>query len=283
MKSNYVMVDGIKTHYLEAGSGPHLILLHSGEFGACSEMSWELNIEAFSKHFHVLAPDFIGFGRSDKLRDFGSHGARMLRHISRFLEVMCVDKADFVANSIAGRFLCRVASASQPIWPIRRMVCISGAGLEPANVERTVLQSYDATRESMRAILKALFHQEKWWTDEDYLTRRHELSLLPGAWEVAAAARFKSPAVPPMGISAFPRCMWRARRIVLSNRAGKRWRSKPHWARALSSMIADTVPTLNAPMRSTAPRWNSCLRNPLESSAGLCRRPARQSDANACQ
>jgi pimeloyl-ACP methyl ester carboxylesterase len=49
----------------------------------------------------------------------------------------------------------------------------------------------------MRAILKALFHQEKWWTDEDYLTRRHELSLLPGAWEVAAAARFKSPAVPP--------------------------------------------------------------------------------------
>lgn len=197
MQSKYVMVDGVRTHYLEAGSGPHLILLHSGEFGACSEMSWELNIAAFSKHFHVLAPDFVGFGRSDKLRDFGGHGARMLWHITRFLQVMCVTQADFVANSIAGRFLCRVASADQPIWPIRRMVCISGAGLEPANEERKVLQSYDATRESMRAILKALFHQEKWWTDEDYLTRRYELSLLPGAWEVAAAARFKSPAVPP--------------------------------------------------------------------------------------
>ncbi len=197
MQSNYVMVDGVRTHYLEAGSGPHLVLLHSGEFGACSEMSWEFNIEAFSKHFHVLAPDFIGFGRSDKLRDFGGHGARMLRHVARFLEVMCVEKADFVANSIAGRFLCRVASADQPVWPIRRMVCISGAGLEPANEERTVLQTYDATRESMRAILKALFHQEKWWTDEDYLTRRYDLSLLPGAWEVAAAARFKSPAVRP--------------------------------------------------------------------------------------
>jgi pimeloyl-ACP methyl ester carboxylesterase len=197
MQSKYVMVDGVRTHYLEAGSGPHLILLHSGEFGACAEMSWEFNIEAFAKHFHVLAPDFVGFGRSDKLRDFGGHGARMLRHITRFLEVMCITEADFVANSIAGRFLCRVASADQPIWPIRRMVCISGAGVEPANEARAALQSYDASREGMRAILQALFQQERWWTDEDYLTRRHELSLLPGAWEVAAAARFKSPAVPP--------------------------------------------------------------------------------------
>jgi pimeloyl-ACP methyl ester carboxylesterase len=190
------MVDGVRTHYLEAGVGPHVVLLHSGEFGGCCELSWEFNIEAFSRHFHVLAPDFIGFGRTDKIRDFGGHGARMISHITRFLEVMCVDKADFVANSIAGRFLCRVASADRPVWPIRRMVCVSGAGVEPANYERKTLQDYDATRESMRRILRALFHQEKWWTDEEYLTRRYELSLLPGAWEVAAAARFKSPAVP---------------------------------------------------------------------------------------
>src|SRR5262249_14564312 len=36
----------------------------------------------------------------------------------------------------------------------------------------------------------------KWWTDERYLTRRHELSLVPGAWEVAAAARLRSPWTP---------------------------------------------------------------------------------------
>jgi pimeloyl-ACP methyl ester carboxylesterase len=197
MHSKYVMVEGVRTHYLEAGSGPPLILLHSGEFGACAEISWEYNIQAFAAHFHVLAPDFVGFGRSDKLRDFGGHGARMLRHITGFLEVMCLGRADFVANSIAGRFLCRVASADHPVWPIRRMVCISGAGVEPANEARAALQSYDATREGMRAILRALFHREKWWMDETYLTRRYELSLLPGAWEVAAAARFKSPAVPP--------------------------------------------------------------------------------------
>jgi pimeloyl-ACP methyl ester carboxylesterase len=193
-QSKYVMVDGVRTHYLEAGEGPYLILLHAGEFGGCSEISWEFNIESLAKHFHVLAPDFVGFGRSDKLRDFGGHGSRMLRHITRFLEVMCVDEADFIGNSISGRFLCRVASADHPIWPIRKMISVSGGGFEPDNEERRILQDYDASREGMQRVLQVLFYNSRWW-DLDYLDRRHKLSLIPGAWEVAAASRFKSPAV----------------------------------------------------------------------------------------
>jgi len=193
----YVMVGGVRTHYFEAGSGPKVILLHSGEFGGCAELSWENNIEELSKHFHVIAPDFLGFGYTDKLRDFISHGVRMINHMTDFLKVMCIDKADFVGNSMSGRLLCRVASMENPVWPIRRMVVANGAGFEPDNEARRTLQDYDATKESMQKILKVLFHDPKWYNDEAYLERRHQLSLLPGAWEVAAAARFKSPAVPP--------------------------------------------------------------------------------------
>lgn len=196
MQSKYVMVDSIRTHYLEAGEGPLLVLLHSGEFGGCSEMSWEHNIPVLARHFRVLAPDFIGFGRTDKLRDFAGHGARMIGHLTRFLEVMCVDKADFIGNSIAGRFLCRVASSRPVVWPIRRMVCASGAGVEPDNEARRALQNYDGTKESMQRVLQALFHDARWWEDATYVARRHALSMLPGAWEVAAAARFKSPQTP---------------------------------------------------------------------------------------
>jgi pimeloyl-ACP methyl ester carboxylesterase len=193
--SRYVMVQGIKTHYLEAGEGPTVVLLHAGEFGGCAEISWEFNIEALSRQFRVVAPDFVGFGRSDKLRDFGGHGQRMIRHITDFLEQMCIDRADFIGNSISGRFLCRVASAEYPEWPIRRMISVSGGGFEPDNEERRILQNYDATREGMQGVLRVLFHNSKWWSDEGYLKRRHELSLIPGAWEVAAASRFKSPVV----------------------------------------------------------------------------------------
>ena len=42
IESKFVEVDGINTHYLEAGpkDAPTVGLLHSGEFGGCSEISW---------------------------------------------------------------------------------------------------------------------------------------------------------------------------------------------------------------------------------------------------
>lgn len=195
--SRYVSVDGIRTHYLDAGDGSPLVLLHGGEFGGCAELSWEFNIEPLAEHFRVIAPDYVGWGRTDKLRDFGSHGRRIVEHISRFLEVMEVGEADFIGNSVGGRFLCRAASLDPPTWAIRRMVVVSGGGFEPDNAERRILQEYDTSVESMRAVLRVLFRDLRWSEDEEYVARRHKLSLIPGAWEVAAASRFKSPAVPP--------------------------------------------------------------------------------------
>ena len=46
--SRFATIDGKRTHYLEAGEGDPLILLHSGEFGACAEFTWEFNIDALA-------------------------------------------------------------------------------------------------------------------------------------------------------------------------------------------------------------------------------------------
>jgi pimeloyl-ACP methyl ester carboxylesterase len=39
-QSRFARIDGVDTHYFEAGRGPPLVLIHSGEFGGCSELSW---------------------------------------------------------------------------------------------------------------------------------------------------------------------------------------------------------------------------------------------------
>ncbi len=49
----------------------------------------------------------------------------------------------------------------------------------------------------MRRIVRVLFHGEALAADEEYVRRRHESSLTPGAWEATAAARFRSPVSPP--------------------------------------------------------------------------------------
>jgi haloalkane dehalogenase len=65
-QSNYITVeDGLRLHYLDEGTknNPTVLLLHG-------EPSWSYlyrkMIPVLSKYFRVIAPDLIGFGKSDK-------------------------------------------------------------------------------------------------------------------------------------------------------------------------------------------------------------------------
>jgi pimeloyl-ACP methyl ester carboxylesterase len=196
VESRFIDVDGIRTHYYEGGSGPAVVLLHSGEFGGCAELSWEHAIGPLSEYFHIVAPDWLGFGETDKLHDFVDSRGRRVRHLARFLELRGIDRADFVGNSMAGGMIVQAAAAKPPELPIRRIVLASGGGFSPDNAHRRALLDYDCTEESMRRVLQAMFHDPKWPADDAYVQRRVALSLVPGAWEAAAAARLRNPTVP---------------------------------------------------------------------------------------
>lgn len=194
----YISVDGINTHYLEAGErfkgkAPTVLLLHSAEFGGAAELSWEFNIGPIGEHFHVLAPDHLGFGRTDKIFDFCGQFARRIHHIARFVEVMGVKQVYVVGSSMSGGLSLAVTARAKPDWPIAKVASCSGGGFAPDNDARKVLNTYDGTREHMRRILEVMFRNPKWAKDEAYLDRRQELATLPGAWEATQAARFKAP------------------------------------------------------------------------------------------
>jgi pimeloyl-ACP methyl ester carboxylesterase len=87
----------------------------------------------------------------------------------------------------------RVAGAPDPHpWPIDRIIVISGGGAVPMNAHRETLLSYDGTREHMKRILQVLFYSPAWWA-EPIIDDWHLSSLVPGAWECAAAARLVLP------------------------------------------------------------------------------------------
>ncbi len=197
VRSRYLDVGGIRTHYLDAGDGPPVVLLHSGEFGGSAELCWEFNIGPLARDFRVIAPDWLGFGGTDKLRNFVSGSDRMIRHMSAFLQAMAIEQADFAGASMGATMLLREAARPGCRFPIRRLVVASGGGFVPDNEERRRLLSYDGTPEAMRAILRANFHDPAWAQDDAYVKRRVEASLAPGAWEAIAAARLKPPTVPP--------------------------------------------------------------------------------------
>lgn len=190
VQSRFVQVDGIRTHYLEAGSPARerdpVLLVHSGEYGARAEFSWRYTIAELARHFHVLAPDLPGFGRTELLYNWSDPNGFRPRHLRRFMEVVGIGRAHFIGNSYGGSLALQLAT--DPSWPIRSVVAVSGGGLAPDNDARKVLTGYTGKREEMREILKVLFFAERWWADE-LVEERWQASREPGAWEACAAPR----------------------------------------------------------------------------------------------
>jgi haloalkane dehalogenase len=71
---HYVEVSGLRVHYLDEGQGEVILCLHG-------EPSWSFlyrkMIPTLSRNQRVIAPDFIGFGRSDKLTERGDYSFQM--------------------------------------------------------------------------------------------------------------------------------------------------------------------------------------------------------------
>ena len=118
-----VDLDGSRVHYLTAGDGPHLVLLHGlGE----SARDWQWVMPALARRFRVLAPDFPGFGDSDRPRA-ASSPASFGAFVARFLEALHVSGAVVAGNSLGGLAALRFALADPGRVPA--LVLVGSAGL----------------------------------------------------------------------------------------------------------------------------------------------------------
>lgn len=234
-----ILIDGMETSYLEAGAGTPVVLLHGGEFGGEAEICWEFTIPALARHFRVIAPDLLGFGRTAKLIDFVDGRRRRLQHLARFIAGVGAIGAPCIGNSMGGMLLLFDAASASPVLSPGRIVSIAGGGALRDSEHMQALFDYDGSVAGMARIVCALFHGDAWAQDEAYIERRRAGSLAPGAWEAVAAARFRRPEAvqgprePARGI-AYERIATRA--LIV---AGAQDKIKPYgWWEELTSQMA---------------------------------------------
>src|SRR6202012_2576643 len=140
-----MLVDGLATSYLEAGEDDPVVLLHGGEFGASAELGWERNIDALATRYRVLAPDQLGYGQSAKVVDFVDGRGMRIRHVARFCELLGVDSAHFVGNSMGAINLLADTPSEEPRLPVRSLSIVCGGGEIQQNQYFDALQQYDAS------------------------------------------------------------------------------------------------------------------------------------------
>jgi pimeloyl-ACP methyl ester carboxylesterase len=94
--SQYATVNGVKLHYMRAGHGPALILLHG--YAETSRM-WVPAIPVFAAKFTVIAPDLPGIGDSDiPSSGLNMKSAAVLIHA--LVKSLKIDKARVVGHDI---------------------------------------------------------------------------------------------------------------------------------------------------------------------------------------
>jgi pimeloyl-ACP methyl ester carboxylesterase len=91
-----VTVFSYKIHYLEAGRGAPVILLHGmGGEGA----RWMPTIKGLAPEFRLIAPDQIGWGASDKPMTI-YHSGVFAEFLARFMREIDIPKAALVGQSM---------------------------------------------------------------------------------------------------------------------------------------------------------------------------------------
>ncbi len=149
-----VVVFGAKIRYLESGDAakPTVILLHG--LGGNAE-NWQFNIAALAANYRVIAPDQVGFGKSDKpflKYRIGTYAD----FLDKFMAELKIEKASLVGNSMGGW----VAALLAIKYPARveKIVLADSAGIIPANFSETqIYQLNNSTRDEIRANLKLIF------------------------------------------------------------------------------------------------------------------------------
>jgi pimeloyl-ACP methyl ester carboxylesterase len=96
------------THYLVAGDGEPVILLHGGAPGSSASTSWSNNLVPLADRFRVYAVDRIGFGLSDK-PDIAYTDQVVQEHLADFIDVLCLTRVHVVGHSLGAYVAARFA------------------------------------------------------------------------------------------------------------------------------------------------------------------------------
>ena len=91
IERHYVTLESGSMHYLHAGSGVPVIVLHPSPMSALAVLPW---VEELSKDFAVYAPDTAGFGQSDPLPYGGDEPAiaDYARRVLEFATAVCLER-----------------------------------------------------------------------------------------------------------------------------------------------------------------------------------------------
>ena len=184
-----VDVDGSPVHVLEGGSGPAVLLLHGSGPGTTGAGAWAATVEALGDHWHLVAPDQAGFGRTP-VPTVSPGGLRMWREqAAGLMDALGLSSYAVAGHSMGGAVALALAAARPR--QVTHVVAVSTMGAPGAGLSADLDALWAAPPDwnGARDMLRRLFLDQSLVTESAIADRA--AAMRAGA--EAFAALFPSP------------------------------------------------------------------------------------------
>ena len=124
MKEKFINIDGNKIRYFESGSSKKTLVLVHG-LGASSER-WQYVLPLFAIDFHVVVPDLVGFGHSDKpVTDYTID--YFSNFLEKFLDSLDIKETSIIGSSLGGQIAAEYTSSHSQ--SVEKLILVSPSGI----------------------------------------------------------------------------------------------------------------------------------------------------------
>ncbi|MEN3303578.1 alpha/beta hydrolase [Pseudonocardia sp.] len=177
-----VEANGIRTNYLESGSGDeHVVLVHGSGPGVTSYANWRLVLPVLGEDFHCVAPDMVGFGYSERPENPDYSVQTWADQTLGVMDALGIGRAHMIGNSFGGAIALRLAT--QHPDRVDKLVLMGSMGVDfPITEGLDAVWGYDGTLEGMRSVM-GYFAYDKELTGAELAQVRYEGATQPGFQE----------------------------------------------------------------------------------------------------
>ncbi len=178
----YIDVKGVKTHYHEDGQGEVILLIHGSGPGVSAWANWRLVFPILSEHFHLYAPDVVGFGYTDRPEGIHYSIDIWADHMIDFVETLGETKISIIGNSFGGAIALHIAKKRPEL--IKRLILMGSMGIDHhISIGLDRVWGYTPSFENMKDLIKLFTFDQSIAENDDLVEMRFKSSIQEGFQE----------------------------------------------------------------------------------------------------
>ncbi|MDQ0218037.1 alpha/beta hydrolase [Peribacillus cavernae] len=187
----YIEAGGINTHFHEDGSGEPLLLIHGSGPGVSAWANWRLVFPILSQHYHLYAPDVVGFGYTERPKDIEYSVDEWVNHMIAYMEKKGLENVSILGNSMGGALALHIANRRPDL--VKKLILMGSVGIEfPITNELNEVWGYTPSLKNMKDMIATFAYDQSLAANDDLVEMRYEASIQAGFQE-SFSAMFPAP------------------------------------------------------------------------------------------